>query len=159
MAFNFNRRINPVIPTTAVQVRNNAELVLVTRGFTGDLVTPKFVIQLDQAIPYGNTMPVVMSDVDGNAAVMYDRYGNYVRADRLYRAMKMRQAGCLPYNGCNPAEFQCVVGFDPIRITILSDLPLSVYCPSVTTTINRVTTRSSDGTTTATVQTTTHEME
>lgn len=88
MAFNFNRRINPVIPTTAVQVRNNAELVLVTRGFTGDLVTPKFVIQLDQAIPYGNTMPVVMSDVDGNAAVMYDRYGNYVRADRLYRAMK-----------------------------------------------------------------------
>lgn len=110
MAFNFNRRINPIIPTTAIQVRNNAELVLVTNGFTGDLVTPKFVIQLDQAIPYGNTMPVVMSDVDGNNAVMYDRYGNYVRADRLYRAMKMRQAGCLPYNGCNPAEFQCVVG-------------------------------------------------
>ena len=53
MAFNFNRRINPVIPTTAIQVRNNAELVLVTNGFTGDLVTPKFVIQLDQAIPYG----------------------------------------------------------------------------------------------------------
>ena len=51
MAFNFNRRINPVIPTTAIQVRNNAELVLVTNGFTGDLVTPKFVIQLDQAIP------------------------------------------------------------------------------------------------------------
>ena len=23
MAFNFNRRINPVIPTTAIQVRNN----------------------------------------------------------------------------------------------------------------------------------------
>ena len=64
MAFNFNRRINPVIPTTAVQVRNNAELVLVTRGFTGDRVTPKFVIQLDQAIPYGNTMPVVMSNVE-----------------------------------------------------------------------------------------------
>lgn len=93
------------------------------------------------------------------AAVMYDRYGNYVRADRLYRAMKMRQAGCLPYSGCNPAEFQCVVGFDPVRITILSDLPLSVYCPSVTTTINRITSRSVDGTTTATVQTTTHEME
>lgn len=44
MAFNFNRRINPVIPTTAIQVRNNAELVLVTNGFTGDLVTPKFVL-------------------------------------------------------------------------------------------------------------------
>ena len=80
-------------------------------------------------------------------------------ADRLYRAMKMRQAGCLPYSGCNPVEFQCVVGFDPVRITILSDLPLSVYCPSVTTTINRITSRSVDGTTTATIQTTTHEME
>jgi hypothetical protein len=129
MAISFNRRINPVIPTTAVTVYNSATLLLVTNEFTNELITPRFVLQIDQSIPFGNVMPTAMSDIDGDKVLMYDRFGTYVRADRLYRALQMRNAGCLPYSGC-PNEFQCVVNFDPIRITVLSSLPPSVYCPN-----------------------------
>lgn len=87
MAISFNRRINPVIPTTAVTVYNSATLLLVTNEFTNELITPRFVLQIDQSIPFGNVMPTAMSDIDGDKVLMYDRFGTYVRADRLYRAL------------------------------------------------------------------------
>lgn len=132
------RRYNPVIPTTSIVLYNNDTTLFVTNGFTGALATPKFVLQVDQSVPYGDTFPTAMSDIGGNKVLLYDRLGYYARADRFFRAMQMRKNGCLLCNGC-PNEFQCVIRFDPLRIYVLDALPPSVYTPTVNVTTVRTT--------------------
>lgn len=129
------RKMNPVIPTTSIVTYNNTDLLLQTATFASQLATPKFIIQLDQTVPYGVTFPTVMglSGLSEDLIFLYDRLGYYVRADRLYRAMQMRQNGCICYDGC-VNEFQCVIRFDPLRVYVLNALPPSVYVPTVTTT-------------------------
>lgn len=132
------RRTNPIIPTTSIVTQNDANLQLNTGDFAGTLSTPKFIIQLDQSIPYGLTYPVIMG-LDGiteEPVNMYDRLGYYIRSDRFYRAMQMRKNGCICYN-CNANEFQCVIRYDPLRIIVLDPTPPSVYTPTVTTTTIR----------------------
>lgn len=129
------RRTNPIVPTTSIMTRNDNSLLLDTNDFAASLSTPKFIIQLDQSIPYGVVYPSIMSlaGISDDYITLYDRLGYYIRADRLYRAMQMRKNGCIGYN-CNPNEFQCVIRYDPLRIVMLDPTPPSVYTPTVTTT-------------------------
>lgn len=132
------RRTNPIIPTTAIMTRNDNSLLLATNDFASTLSTPKFIIQLDQTVPYGVTYPAIMSlaGISDDYITLYDRLGYYIRSDRLYRAMQMRKNGCIYYN-CSPNEFQCVIRYDPLRIVMLDPTPPSVYTPTVTTTTIR----------------------
>lgn len=129
------RKMNPVIPTTSVVTYNDEDLLLQTDPFATQLATPKFIIQVDQSVPYGLTYPTVMglSGLSEDLVFLYDRLGYYVRSDRLYRAMQMRKNGCICYEGC-ANEFQCVIRFDPLRVYVLNALPPSVYVPTVTKT-------------------------
>lgn len=129
------RRTNPIIPTTSIVTYNDRSLLLTTGDFVNSLSTPKFIIQLDQSIPFGLTYPTVMglAGLSDDYITMYDRLGYYIRADRLFRAMQMRKNGCICYN-CNPNEFQCVIRYDPLRIIVLDPTPPSVYTPTVVTT-------------------------
>lgn len=130
---NFYNQRNPVIPTTTITARNS-DVILTTNPIV-NMVGDRFILELDQSLPFGVTFPTTLDD-SANTFNIYDRYGNYVRADRLYSAIEFRKAGLLPYNGCNVRQFQCVLGTDPGRVNILCCLPRSNYVPStnVTTT-------------------------
>lgn len=133
----FFRRLNPIIPTTTIATYQDTELLLSTADFASQLSTPKFIIQLDQTIPSGIIYPAVMTlaGLSEDYVNLYDRLGYYVRADRLIRAMQMRQYNTWMHNTCNCSrfnEFQCVIRFDPLRVYVLDNLPCSTYVPTST---------------------------
>lgn len=119
----FNQR-NPVVQTTSITARAS-DVILVTAPIV-NMVGDRFILELDQSLPFGITYPTTLDDSVETYSI-FDRYGNYVRADRLYSAIEFRKVGLLPFNGCNPRQFQCVLGADPGRINILCCLPRSNF--------------------------------
>lgn len=88
---------------------------------------------LKQEPTYGNdsleSLPIGIPPTLGGGGCqnLYDRWGNYVRTDRLYDIIRLRKHGRVPFSGCNPYRFQAVLATDPDRIIILNCLPHTVY--------------------------------
>jgi hypothetical protein len=127
------RQLNPVILTTGYTT-TSAGLVFTTSEFMSKLVTPKFILQVDQTLPYGDTDITLLTDTTTTTPTnidIFDRLGYYVRADRFYRAICMRRTGQLLF--CTPStnDFQCVIRHDPLRIVCLDCLPPSIYVNNV----------------------------
>lgn len=130
------RQINPVIPTTGYSTTSTG-LIFTTSSFMSKLVTPKFILQIDQTLPYGDIDIALLADTTSTASTtttdinIVDRLGYYVRADRFYRAIYMRRVGQLTF--CTPStnDFQCVIRYDPLRIVCLDCLPPSIYVNNV----------------------------
>lgn len=78
----FNQR-NPVIPTTAIVAR--ASDVILSTAPIVNMIGDRFILELDQSLPFGVTFPTTLDDTVETYSI-FDRYGNYVRADRLYSA-------------------------------------------------------------------------
>lgn len=148
---------NPIVRTTSIVARTS-DVILNTNPII-NLVGDRFILEVDESIPFGITFPTTLDDTVETYSI-FDRYGNYVRADRLYSAIQFRRVGLLPFNGCNPRQFQCVLGMDPGRINILCCLPRSNYGNASTSTStlsitdNANTTTSSATTTTNSTPTT-----
>ena len=126
-----NNQRNPIIRTTTVTTYA-AYIGLATNPIV-NIVGDRFVLEIDQEVPYGTVLPMVLDDTT-STYVVYDRYGNLVRADRLVQAVQFRKMGLLPFNGCSPYQFQCVLGSDPGRVNVLCCLPRSNYSSSTDTT-------------------------
>lgn len=119
---------NPIIPVTVNLTARPSETQLDATTLPFNAVGSKFIIQINGTIPYGNTGVVVLEN-DQTSVVynLYDRFGNYVRTDRLYDLIRLRKCGCTPFSGCNPYRFQAVLATDPDRIIILNNLPHTCY--------------------------------
>lgn len=126
----FSQR-NPLVRTTSIQARTS-DVILNTNPII-NLVGDRFILEIDESIPFGVTFPTTLNDTVETYSI-FDRYGSYVRADRLVSAIQFRRAGLLPFNGCNPRQFQCILGTDPGRINILCCLPRSNYGAAATST-------------------------
>jgi|GEM_PF-7121919 len=77
-----------------------------------------FYLALPQSIPYGDTLPIVYSEDGGTTLVdVYDRVGDYVRADRIidYDTRK-----CL---------LKVVYFQDPAHLNVLSEICHTHYLP------------------------------
>lgn len=124
---------NPIIPVTINTSALTNEVELIAASLPSTASGFKFIIQLNGSIPYGNTDQVVLNDSATTVLLdMFDRCGNVVRADRLYDAVRYRKMGLIPFSGCNPYNFQAVLGIDNVRVTILNCLPPTAYVAPVT---------------------------
>lgn len=125
------RRANPIVHTTGITVVAGSSVTFSAAPFSQEMSSDRFILEIDQEIPFGVTdgtqLTVTPAEGSPTTYVMYDRYGNYARADRLLSAINYRKMGLLNYNGCNPYQFQAVLGIDPARINILCCLPPSNY--------------------------------
>lgn len=151
MAALYNQR-NPLIATVSVLARTGD--VIITTSPIVNMVGDRFILEFDQSVPYGISLPTTLNDTRSSYNV-YDRYGNFVRCDRIYQAMQFREMGILPYSGQNVRQFQCVLGEDPGRINILCCLPRTNYVPIAgATTSSSISTVENTGITTSSAQTT-----
>lgn len=124
---------NPIVPVTINLTARPAETQLDTPTIPNNSVGSKFIIQIEGQLPFGNSNVVTLSNTTSTVVYnIYDRCGNYVRTDRLYDAIRFRKIGLLPFSGCNPYNFQAMIGSDPDRIIILNNLPHSGYTAPVT---------------------------
>lgn len=119
---------NPTVQVTVDLTAKLNETQLGAASLPKNSVGSRFVIQIDGTIPYGNLNVVVLEDQQSTAVYnLYDRWGNYVRTDRLYDIIRLRKHGRVPFSGCNPYRFQAVLATDPDRIIILNCLPHTGY--------------------------------
>lgn len=125
---------NPTVQVTVDLTAKPNETQLGAASLPTNSVGSRFVLQIDGTIPYGNSSVVVLEDQQTSAVYnLYDRWGNYVRTDRLYDIIRLRKHGRVPFSGCNPYRFQAVLATDPDRIIILNCLPHTGYTAPTTT--------------------------
>lgn len=126
---------NPTVQVTVDLTSRASETLFDAASLPKNSVGSRFVIQIDGTIPYGNSNVVVLEDQQTTTVYnLYDRWGNYVRTDRLYDIIRLRKCGRVPFSGCNPYRFQAVLATDPDRIIILNCLPHTGYTAPATTT-------------------------